>query len=546
MTIYIYIWYNEHNSKGCLEETPRHGPSVNKKKEELLMYCENCGQPLLPGTAFCGNCGAAALRKDTRVKKKSKRKEPSIPLKQEFRKNLPLFLLPLLYLIIHQILIQILWRYTDIDYNVLNAVSVLSQAAALGAVSCAAAQKKFYTPFLAALPWIFDRLCGLRGDALQTKLPYVYEGIVFLLLLCTILPLLSRLLSRIIKPAIIRTLLAALVIGICADLDNRIFLRAGTIPAYRLKYYSLPFGLITVTTIVTAAILHLVCREKRKMKQKQENAITAAPPVPETVNLFCETCGTRLDKGTLFCHECGASVLTTPLPSPIPEIIQAPKADAPAKQEAPAEIQESIVCPNCRNKGKTGEIYCSYCGTPFNQPKEPQDNPISQRALLSQAQSATAKFMQKNPFLAWFSKYAVVFAMYFPIYLLLTKIEGLEEIVDGLRNVYPIAFYAYFLAILSLFSHRNYHPILIALSLRFINAFIALTQQDDTFYCTLAVAILALLFWGVYQLFSKTKDNGPANDSVLNVLGLKEKRCPLCGETIKNDDIFCPNCGNKL
>ena len=60
---------------------------------------------------------------------------------------------------------------------------------------------------------------------------------------------------------------------------------------------------------------------------------SAASPVPQTVNPFCENCGAKLDAGTAFCEECGAPVANTG------------------------------VCKNCGYKFERPGKFCPKCGT---------------------------------------------------------------------------------------------------------------------------------------------------------------------------------------
>lgn len=60
---------------------------------------------------------------------------------------------------------------------------------------------------------------------------------------------------------------------------------------------------------------------------------SAALPVPQTVNAFCENCGAKLAAGTAFCEECGAPVANTG------------------------------VCKNCGYKFERPGKFCPKCGT---------------------------------------------------------------------------------------------------------------------------------------------------------------------------------------
>lgn len=60
---------------------------------------------------------------------------------------------------------------------------------------------------------------------------------------------------------------------------------------------------------------------------------SAASPVPQTVNAFCENCGAKLAAGTAFCEECGAPVANTG------------------------------VCKNCGYKFERPGKFCPKCGT---------------------------------------------------------------------------------------------------------------------------------------------------------------------------------------
>ena len=97
-------------------------------------------------------------------------------------------------------------------------------------------------------------------------------------------------------------------------------------------FYILPTLNITLTVVVISDRHN--CAVGGMVGGMINDAMTsAASPVPQTVNPFCENCGAKLDAGTAFCEECGAPVANTG------------------------------VCKNCGYKFERPGKFCPKCGT---------------------------------------------------------------------------------------------------------------------------------------------------------------------------------------
>ena len=64
---------------------------------------------------------------------------------------------------------------------------------------------------------------------------------------------------------------------------------------------------------------------------------------------ICPTCGTVLPKGTIYCTNCGSSVLPTAGAQPQPEAQPVP---------------QNTVCPRCGTTLAAGTLFCTNCGEP--------------------------------------------------------------------------------------------------------------------------------------------------------------------------------------
>lgn len=145
-----------------------------------------------------------------------------------------------------------------------------------------------------------------------------------------------------------------------------------------------------------------------------------------------------------------------------------------------------------------------------------------------------------NKFFDFFWKYAIVFALYYPIYLLMARIDALSAVVEILDYISIFGFYAYYISLVALWSKKSYWPILAALTIRFVNSFIILFRTEVPIS---SISRIAILIPAIVFVFKKLRITNPQQNYQDN---FNTKHCPSCGASIEANDKFCLKCGRKL
>lgn len=264
--------------------------------------------------------------------------------------------------------------------------------------------------------------------------------------------------------------------------------------------------------------------------------------------LICKNCNKEYTQSLKFCPSCG-SELVEKLEGTPAEGAGVPSAAVEVKEDS-TKVENPVNEKKCKNCGAIiidGEKFCIKCGMPVNANaagtnnegiKQPNINPaFSRKARLQE--DLTAVF-RSNKFFDFFWKYAIVFALYYPIYLLMARIEGLSGLVEVLDYVSIFGFYAYYIGLVALWSKKKYLPMLIAFAIRFLNSFILLFQTEVPISSICRIAVLVTVFVFVFKEFRTTGQYQNIKNS------FDTKPCPACGTSVKANDKFCPKCGRKM
>ncbi len=242
--------------------------------------------------------------------------------------------------------------------------------------------------------------------------------------------------------------------------------------------------------------------------------------------MFCEKCGNAISHGVKFCKNCGASV----------------EEAQPAQPEMGQGLDKALLCTQCGNEIREGEKFCIQCGTPISSKRKVFSISGEGKALISGIQEKLVLLFQLNPVMAFFAKYAQILVLYFPIYLLMTKIEALDSVTDVMQGIYPIGFYGYYVSLIILFGEKRYLSIAAVVVMRLINTVVYMIQGYSVLASLCSVAIYVTSLAVLFRLLSKTGEYAQIKKS----LHLEAKMCPGCGSNVKSEDRFCPKCGSKV
>ena len=198
-------------------------------------------------------------------------------------------------------------------------------------------------------------------------------------------------------------------------------------------------------------------------------------------------------------------------------------------------------CEECGAPIMENEKFCIKCGTPVHHDSAGSHEETSREK--SGLQSELEKVFHANKLLKFIWKYAAVFVVYYPIYIIMERIDALDRLVEILDQIGVVAFYGYYIGLIALYSKSNYLPMLIAFAIRFINSFILIFRAAAGPIPSLCrIAILIIAFLHIYKEFRKTEEY----QVIKTRLNLETKVCTQCGARAKNNDVFCPQCGNRM
>ena len=268
--------------------------------------------------------------------------------------------------------------------------------------------------------------------------------------------------------------------------------------------------------------------------------------------LICKNCNKEYTQSLKFCPSCGSELIEKVEGTPA-EVAGVPSAAVETKEDsAKVEniVKNSVAEKKCKSCGATivgDEKFCIKCGTPVNENAAPVKNdvvkPVEVKSSFSRKErmqeDLTAAF-RSNKFFDFFWKYAIVFALYYPIYLLMARIDGLSGLVEVLDYISIFGFYAYYVGLVALWSKKSYLPMLIAFAIRFLNSFILLFQTEVPISSICRIAVLVTAFVFIFKDFRTTGQYQNIKSS------FDTKPCPTCGASVKANDKFCPKCGRKM
>ena len=198
-----------------------------------------------------------------------------------------------------------------------------------------------------------------------------------------------------------------------------------------------------------------------------------------------------------------------------------------------------IACPYCGNVYVPGEKYCINCGMPIEMKAQTD---TSKGIPTSSLQDEFCRVMNRNSVTSFFMKYAVIFALYFPIFLLIGQVKEFKGFYDILNYFYIPMFYLYYVCLICLAAKRKYLQFSIAISLRMINSIIILFKDGDrmsSVFRMLIIAVVLVISVRAFILQMRSENTKKFYDVQTNVY------CRKCGNPMSSDSLFCVSCGTK-
>lgn len=253
-----------------------------------------------------------------------------------------------------------------------------------------------------------------------------------------------------------------------------------------------------------------ICPHCGSVRKPSENDID------KHIGLKCPMCNQSIKASDSFCDHCGASL----------------NADSVSD-----ETDDDVLrCSECGLEIKDGEKYCVRCGTPVHSTgkvEEPESSAL---------QNELSKTINKNKISGFISKYAAVFAIIYPVYLICGNVTALNGIYNAIDFASTIMFYLYYFSLICLFANNKHLPLIIALGLRGLNSFIYIFSSGIG---VSSVVRLVLIIPALIYLFKKYSVTEQYQNLKKN-LNLETKTCSQCGANVKVNDAFCPKCGKKM
>ena len=246
--------------------------------------------------------------------------------------------------------------------------------------------------------------------------------------------------------------------------------------------------------------------------------------------MFCPYCGASAPEDVSFCPQCGNKIAdslnaeqldkitaNSAEKSTVNNLTNIPQENIP-KENTPQE-NASVnrqMCKYCGSYVENGETYCIKCGKPvYENPNNFTADRVettvsnSQPDRKSKIQELLCDAYKSNAIFKFILEYSIVFTLFYPIYILMHKIEALSSVVEILNYGDMAFYYLYYISLVAAWSK----------------------------IIRLAILITAFVF--------VLKDLQKTNQYTGFTNGTKNRNCPVCGNVINQNDYFCPRCGNR-
>lgn len=231
----------------------------------------------------------------------------------------------------------------------------------------------------------------------------------------------------------------------------------------------------------------------------------------------CSKCGQRINKGDTFCTSCGTKY---------EDILEEKKTS----KKVDKKIQEEFV--------SSENVECE---------KNHFDDDVDFSILKSQIEL----IFKNNKVLSFIMKFAVLFALCYPIYLIFKNNDYAVDLVTTLDNVGVLLFYGYYSSLMILYAQRRYTPLMLALVLRITNSCIIMYNNGVTIDSLSRFVIISFIIYFIYKEFSDTNEGkdfkNKYNEIKENLIPNQAvKVCDKCGFKNAVDDLFCSKCGKEI
>lgn len=252
--------------------------------------------------------------------------------------------------------------------------------------------------------------------------------------------------------------------------------------------------------------------------------------------MFCEKCGAELTNRENFCTKCGSKTNNT-------------KENSEQKEQETKSISNnSKRCKFCGNTMLENEKFCIHCG-------KTEQGKMAIKEETKNCDTNSLKQNLKNVFennriLKAINKFALVFAFYYPINLIINNLKLAPDLIEVLENIDIIMFYGYYIALISLYANKKYIPLMIVIFLRMTNSIIHLCVGGFSIISVERIAVILVLLFYIFKELKETQEYKKFENKYQEIKGsleaeIKVKTCTNCGEKISTSSVFCPKCGNK-
>lgn len=271
--------------------------------------------------------------------------------------------------------------------------------------------------------------------------------------------------------------------------------------------------------------------------------------------MYCIKCGNELKDGESFCIKCGTktnekeSIKNKEIEikqknSQNEETIPISKEDI--KRETTIKKESKLnKCEFCGNEMLEDEKFCINCGRAVKE--KISENKLNDCPL----KQAIQNIFVNNKLLNIISKFAIVFALYYPIVLILKNLKLATDLIEILNNIDVIMFYGYYIALISLYANKKYMPLMLAILLRVTNSIIHLCVSGFGIVSIERICVILILLFYLFKELKETEEYKKFENKYKEIkvgieAEIKVKICPKCGEKISESSAFCPKCGNRM